>query len=598
MLTHRRRTTATPLARIPDSFIQDLLNRVDIVDVVERYVPLKKAGQNYQACCPFHSEKSPSFTVSPTKQFYHCFGCGAHGTAIGFLMEHAGLPFPDAVKELASSAGMQVPAEELSPAERKAAQKKAAAEALNLPSVMQQVTRFFRSQLKQSPRAIDYLKMRGLTGEIAARFGLGYAPDDWQPLAQVFADYARNEALLESGLVIDNEQGRRYDRFRDRIMFPIVSARGAIIGFGGRVLDKGEPKYLNSPETVLFEKGRELYGLFQASQAIRAAGKVLVVEGYMDVVSLAQFGVDYAVAALGTATTPTHIQKLMRQSDRIVFCFDGDKAGRKAAWRALENALPLMQDDKAIEFLFLPPEDDPDTYIRRFGVARFEQLMDEEAVPFTGFLLAELSAQVDMQTEAGRARLLHDIKPLLLQLQAPALGLMLRKRLAEWVDVGLDELDRLFGIRPAKAAPVAALPKTNRQPPSITRQILRWLMQFPDLAGELRLPEQEGEMIDCLRDVQRFCLECDTTPSLAQIVESVRGTPVELLARQTASSLIHEPLSLSKDEAAGELSSLVARLQEQIVTDELDQLQRKARQSGLDDQEKSRMLALLQNRKR
>ncbi len=586
------------MARIPDSFIQDLLNRVDIVDVVERYVPLKKAGQNYQACCPFHSEKSPSFTVSPTKQFYHCFGCGAHGTAIGFLMEHAGLPFPDAVKELASSAGMQVPAEELSPAERKAAQKKAAAEALNLPSVMQQVTRFFRSQLKQSPRAIDYLKMRGLTGEIAARFGLGYAPDDWQPLAQVFADYARNEALLESGLVIDNEQGRRYDRFRDRIMFPIVSARGAIIGFGGRVLDKGEPKYLNSPETVLFEKGRELYGLFQASQAIRAAGKVLVVEGYMDVVSLAQFGVDYAVAALGTATTPTHIQKLMRQSDRIVFCFDGDKAGRKAAWRALENALPLMQDDKAIEFLFLPPEDDPDTYIRRFGVARFEQLMDEEAVPFTGFLLAELSAQVDMQTEAGRARLLHDIKPLLLQLQAPALGLMLRKRLAEWVDVGLDELDRLFGIRPAKAAPVAALPKTNRQPPSITRQILRWLMQFPDLAGELRLPEQEGEMIDCLRDVQRFCLECDTTPSLAQIVESVRGTPVELLARQTASSLIHEPLSLSKDEAAGELSSLVARLQEQIVTDELDQLQRKARQSGLDDQEKSRMLALLQNRKR
>lgn len=586
------------MARIPDSFIQDLLNRVDIVDVVERYVPLKKAGQNYQACCPFHSEKSPSFTVSPTKQFYHCFGCGAHGTAIGFLMEHAGLPFPDAVKELASSAGMQVPAEELSPAERKAAQKKAAAEALNLPSVMQQVTRFFRSQLKQSPRAIDYLKMRGLTGEIAARFGLGYAPDDWQPLAQVFADYARNEALLESGLVIDNEQGRRYDRFRDRIMFPIVSARGAIIGFGGRVLDKGEPKYLNSPETVLFEKGRELYGLFQASQAIRAAGKVLVVEGYMDVVSLAQFGVDYAVAALGTATTPTHIQKLMRQSDRIVFCFDGDKAGRKAAWRALENALPLMQDDKAIEFLFLPPEDDPDTYIRRFGVARFEQLMDEEAVPLTGFLLAELSAQVDMQTEAGRARLLHDIKPLLLQLQAPALGLMLRKRLAEWVDVGLDELDRLFGIRPAKAAPVAALPKTNRQPPSITRQILRWLMQFPDLAGELRLPEQEGEMIDCLRDVQRFCLECDTTPSLAQIVESVRGTPVELLARQTASSLIHEPLSLSKDEAAGELSSLVARLQEQIVTDELDQLQRKARQSGLDDQEKSRMLALLQNRKR
>jgi len=582
------------LALIPDSFIQDLLNRVDIVDVVERYVPLKKAGQNYQACCPFHSEKTPSFTVSPIKQFYHCFGCGAHGTAISFLMEHSGMSFPDAVKDLASGVGMQLPSEEPTPADRKAAQQKAMVEALDLPAVMQLATRFYRSQLKSSTRAINYLKKRGLTGEVAARFGLGYAPDAWQSLESIFTDYPKNPALLESGLVIDNDSGRRYDRFRDRIMFPIVNQRGAIIGFGGRVLDSGEPKYLNSPETVLFEKGRELYGLYQARQAIRDAGKVIVVEGYMDVVSLAQFGVNYAVATLGTSTTPTHVQKLLRQTDRVVFCFDGDNAGRKAAWRALENALPFMQDGKALDFLFLPQDEDPDSYVRHFGKDRFEQLLSEDSVPLTGFLLSELASRVDMQSDSGRASLLHSAKPLLAQIAAPALNLMLRSRLAELVGVAQDELDRLFGIRKARSdKKMTAQPRTPRQPPSVTRQLLQWLLQYPQLATTLHLPESNQEEIAAISAVRQFCLDCDSAPSLGQIMESVRGTPAEQLVRQTARLLLEEAPVLSEEEAAQEMASLVERLQARLRSDQLEYLQRKAQQSGLTDEEKMQMLELL-----
>ena len=582
------------MALIPDSFIQDLLNRVDIVDVVERYVPLKKAGQNYQACCPFHSEKTPSFTVSPIKQFYHCFGCGAHGTAISFLMEHSGMSFPDAVKDLASGVGMQLPSEEPTPADRKAAQQKAMVEALDLPAVMQLATRFYRSQLKSSTRAINYLKKRGLTGEVAARFGLGYAPDAWQSLESIFTDYPKNPALLESGLVIDNDSGRRYDRFRDRIMFPIVNQRGAIIGFGGRVLDSGEPKYLNSPETVLFEKGRELYGLYQARQAIRDAGKVIVVEGYMDVVSLAQFGVNYAVATLGTSTTPTHVQKLLRQTDRVVFCFDGDNAGRKAAWRALENALPFMQDGKALDFLFLPQDEDPDSYVRHFGKDRFEQLLSEDSVPLTGFLLSELASRVDMQSDSGRASLLHSAKPLLAQIAAPALNLMLRSRLAELVGVAQDELDRLFGIRKARSdKKMTAQPKTPRQPPSVTRQLLQWLLQYPQLATTLHLPESNQEEIAAISAVRQFCLDCDSAPSLGQIMESVRGTPAEQLVRQTARLLLEEAPVLSEEEAAQEMASLVERLQARLRSDQLEYLQRKAQQSGLTEEEKMQMLELL-----
>ncbi|GGP27894.1 DNA primase [Silvimonas amylolytica] len=427
--------SGTPMARIPESFIQDLLNRVDVVDVVERYLPLKKAGQNYSACCPFHKEKSPSFTVSPTKQFYHCFGCGAHGSAVNFVMEYEGLSFPEAVRKLAESVGLQVP------------QEAAAIEPKGEPGiydVLKTASDYYRQQLKSAPQAIAYLKGRGLDGKTAAHFGLGYAPAG-HALKQIFEDYDWNKLLAEAGLIGEDEEShRRYDRFRDRVMFPILNQRGSVIGFGGRVMGDAKPKYLNSPETPVFEKGRELYGLTQARAAIRANGRVLVVEGYMDVVMLAQHGVEYAVATLGTACTPHHVQKLLKLADEVVFCFDGDKAGRKAAWRALENSLEYLVDGKRLAFLFLPEEHDPDSYVQAFGRERFEEVVTQDAVPLAQFLLRELSAQVELDTEEGRAKLVHLAKPLLTRVQAPAYALMVKKRLAQLCQLELSELEPIL----------------------------------------------------------------------------------------------------------------------------------------------------------
>jgi len=368
---------------IPDSFKQELLHRTDIVAVIERYVPLKKGGANYLACCPFHTEKTPSFTVSPTKQFYHCFGCSAHGNAISFLMDYQGLGYVEAVKDLAESVGMKMP--EFERGGRKGGTETEAG--TDLYQIMERACGYYREQLKDAPRAIEYLKGRGLTGKIASRFGIGYAPEGWQNLQGVFPSYG-DQALKEAGLVIDGEGGRRYDRFRDRIMFPILNQRGSVIAFGGRVLGAGEPaqgeatgsagpKYLNSPETPLFEKGRELYGLAQARPGIRAAGCAIVVEGYMDVVALAQHGIDYAVATLGTATSVTHVQKLLRQTDEVIFCFDGDAAGCKAAWQALEVSLPHVADNKTVRFLFLPQEHDPDSFVRENGKEGFESKLGD-----------------------------------------------------------------------------------------------------------------------------------------------------------------------------------------------------------------------------
>ncbi len=504
---------------IPQSFIQDLLNRLDIVDVVGRYVPLKKSGANYAACCPFHTEKSPSFTVSPSKQFYHCFGCGAHGTAIGFVMEHGGMGFVDAVEELARSIGMTVPRES-SP---QAAQKVAP----DLYEVMQTATRYYREQLKQSPRAVDYLKRRGLTGEIAARFGIGYAPDGWQNLESVFPNY-QDASLRETGLVIENDEGRRYDRFRDRIMFPIVNPRGQIIGFGGRVLDKGEPKYLNSPETPLFEKGRELYGLYQAQKAIRADGLALVVEGYMDVVALAQLGVEYAVATLGTATTPVHIQKLLRLSGQIVFCFDGDAAGRRAAWRALENALPHLQDGKQLRFLFLPPEHDPDTYIREHGKDAFERLLGDEALPLSGYLLKELSAQVDLRTQEGKSALLEHARPLVTAVTAPATALLLRKEVAALAGVTQSELEGLYAIKPVGAPARRAPQKAERRAFSGERALLRCLLAKPELARDLPVElTPESDDAATLSVLAAYLREQDFSANTAAIIQQFQGTPHE-----------------------------------------------------------------------
>src|SRR6185436_6388878 len=396
---------------IPQDFIQSLLARVDIVDIVDRYVKLKKSGTNFSACCPFHNEKTPSFTVSPAKQFYHCFGCGAHGNAIGFLMEYSGQTYPDAIRTLAETVGMQVPEV------KSRFYRPSTPESQGLASRMMDALNFYRAELKKSKAAIDYLKGRGLSGEIAARYGLGYAPEGWQNLERVFPDYAA-AVMKDTGLVIDSEpegadrKSRRYDRFRDRVMFPILDARGNVIGFGGRVLGKGEPKYLNSPETPLFEKGRELYGLYQARRAIRDANQVIVVEGYMDVVALAQHGVENAVATLGTATTPFHVAKLLKLADNVVFCFDGAEAGQRAAWRALEVSIPVLSDGKTVSFLFLPAEDDPDTFVRREGKAAFQRAA-AAAKPLSQFLFGELSSRNDLKSEEGRARLLSQARPLI-----------------------------------------------------------------------------------------------------------------------------------------------------------------------------------------
>ena len=463
---------------IPQDFIQSLLSRVDIVDVIDRRVPLKKAGANYQACCPFHNEKSPSFTVSPTKQFYHCFGCGAHGTAIGFLMEYAGLSYVDAIKALADQTGMTVP-ESATPNPVRAQQT------ASLVEVMQRAEQYYRQQLKLSATAIEYLKKRGLTGEIAARFGLGYAPNGWQNLGAVFEHYA-DPALHEAGLVVVNDAGQRYDRFRDRVMFPIINQKGDVIGFGGRVLDGGgEPKYLNSPETPLFQKGSELYGLFQARRAIRDAGRVIVVEGYMDVVALAQHGVEYAVATLGTATTATHLQKLLRHTDEVVFCFDGDSAGQRAAWRALEHSLPIVTDSSRLGFLFLPESHDPDSYVREFGRAGFETMLSKSVVPLSAYLFKQIAQQHDLATDEGKSAFLKALQPLIAQVTAPSLALMLRKRAAELVQIDMAELAALWHLKPVRALSAGPARIKRPAPASISRHLLRMLLFNPSLAQYL-----------------------------------------------------------------------------------------------------------------
>lgn len=448
---------------IPDSFIQDLLARVDVADVVGRYVQLKKGGINLLGLCPFHNEKSPSFTVSPTKQFYHCFGCGAHGSAITFLIEHTGASFPEAVRSLASAVGMSVPDENRSPAQ-KAASTRRREEVSQHTQVLQLAQKHYLAQLRDSPAAIRYLKERGLTGLIAKEFGLGWTSADRQALAKIFPHYD-DEILVESGLVIASEDGRRYDRFRERVMFPIRNVKGEIVGFGGRIIGKGKPKYLNSPETPVFSKGNELYGLFEARSAIRAEGCVIVVEGYMDVVGLAQLGVRNAVATLGTATTPTHIQKLLRASDKVIFSFDGDGAGRRAAWRALQASLPLLRDDISIRFLFLPTEHDPDSYIRKFGEEAFRACLNESDALST-FFLNELSARHSLTELEGRSALVHEAKPLLSLLPSIALKVQLQNELARLVQFTPEELAQIlaqesphgFGSLPAVArSPVSEL---------------------------------------------------------------------------------------------------------------------------------------------
>jgi DNA primase len=435
---------------IPQSFIQELLARADVVDIVGRYVQLKKGGANYMGLCPFHGEKSPSFSVSPAKQFYHCFGCGKNGNAIGFLMEHAGMNFVEAVKDLAGQYGLQVPDDNLTPQDRARAAEQRQKQA-TLSDVLEKACEAYKKQLKSSPRAVGYFKGRGLSGEVARDFGLGYAPEGWRSLASVFPNYD-DPLLVESGLVIlhGEEEGggeeKRYDRFRDRVMFPIRNIKGECIGFGGRVLGDEKPKYLNSPETPVFSKGRELYGLFEARNALREAGYVLVTEGYMDVVALAQLGFPNAVATLGTACTTDHVQKLFRFTDSVVFSFDGDAAGRRAARKALDGALPYATDVRTVKFLFLPSEHDPDSYIREFGKEAFAQYV-AQATPLSRFLVEAASEGCDLNTPEGRAHMASNAGPLWLAMPDGALKRQLLAEIAEQVQLGSHELDDLWHKR-------------------------------------------------------------------------------------------------------------------------------------------------------
>ena len=430
---------------IPQTFIQELLSRTDVVEIVGRYVQLKKGGANFMGLCPFHGEKSPSFSVSPAKQFYHCFGCGKNGNAISFLMDHAGMTFVEAVKDLAQQYGLQVPEDDASPQDRARAVEQREKQ-ITLSSVLEKACTAYRKQLKNSSKAVEYLKGRGLSGEVAKQYGLGYAPEGWRSLASVFPNY-EELLLVESGLVILNtEEGqddKRYDRFRDRIMFPIRNIKGDCIGFGGRVLGDEKPKYLNSPETPVFSKGRELYGLFEARNALRDQGYVLVTEGYMDVVALAQLGFPNAVATLGTACTTDHVQKLFRFTDSVVFSFDGDAAGRRAARKALDGALPFATDVRSVKFLFLPAEHDPDSYIREYGKEAFARYVSE-AVPLSRLLIDTVREGCDLNTAEGRAHLASNAKPVWMQLPDGALKLQLLMELADLVQLSSRELTELW----------------------------------------------------------------------------------------------------------------------------------------------------------
>ena len=457
---------------IPESFIQELLNRIDVVDIIDKRVTLKKAGANYLACCPFHQEKTPSFTVSPSKQFYHCFGCGEHGSAISFLIEYEGLTFVDAINDLANSIGLKVPNDAPHKIENNA-------ENSNLEEIIKIASIYYQKQLRVSPKAINYLKARGLTGEVAKEFSIGYAPEGWQNLKIAFKKY-EDESLVKAGLVVRNEKGKYYDRFRNRIIFPIYSDKGKIIGFGGRIIDPEDtPKYYNSPETPLFQKSYELYGLLASRKPIREKGYVLVVEGYMDVVGLAQNGIRNTVATLGTATTAFHIKKLIRYTQEIVFCFDGDNAGRSAAWRAMNNSLVSVTDNIQLKFLFLPDTHDPDSFVKENSAKEFELLV-QNSMPLTEYIIKYLTIGNDLVTSEKKVKFLNEIKPIMNELTAPKLLMIFKKRIAELINLEVDEINEILELKKIyKKNNSSKLP--NRLPMKSSRRFCLLLILKPEL---------------------------------------------------------------------------------------------------------------------
>lgn len=569
---------------IPQDFIDDLLAQTDIVDVIEPYVPLKKSGANYMACCPFHKEKSPSFSVSPAKQFYHCFGCGAHGSAIGFVMQYQNLGFAEAVQQLADRIGLAVPRTKGSlnePPEARAARKK---QQQTLETALQTAAAFYARQLQISPQAQAYAQKRGLSPEIAERYGIGYAPEGWQPLSQEFQPYPA-PTLIESGLVVENE-GRHYDRFRNRLMFPIRNISGSVIGFGGRVLDDTKPKYLNSPDTPLFDKGKNLYGLWEAREAVRDAGRILVVEGYMDAVALAQYGIGYAVAALGTATTAEHIGILFRQTDNVYFCFDGDAAGRKAAWRALENALPRLKDGKNLHFLFLPAEHDPDSFVREHGSARFEEALLHESRPLSQYFWDALASGLDLNTQEGKAELIQRAAPLLAQITAPAFAFLLKQKLSGLVGIDPANLAHLMGQAAPKRhieAKRYTLPRESfRQPetPTLAQRQIRTLLLNPQWAQYAVIPDYlpaEGDAA-CLLALADAC-RANSRLTPAQAIEHFRNSPfAATIDRIFRNSLHSEDETDDSDAKCREFQDGIRKLTAELKTAQIQRLREKLKQ--------------------
>jgi DNA primase len=497
---------------IPKQFIVDLIDRADVVEVVGRRVQLKKAGKEYNACCPFHDEKSPSFTVSPSKGFYHCFGCGMHGNALDFLMEYDHMDFVDAVESLAGVMGVEVPREE---------NQRPTRSYDALFELVSRVEHYFEAQLKTNQQAVDYLKARGIDGATAKRFGIGYAPSGWSNVLDKFGTSKEAiERLLATGLIIRKDNGKHYDRFRDRIMFPIRDSRGRTIGFGGRVMANEEPKYLNSPETVLFHKGRELYGLYEARQALRSIDRLVVVEGYMDVVGLARHGIDFATATLGTATTDEHLNRLFRMCDDVLFSFDGDRAGRAAAWRALENALPQIKEGRQIRFVFLPDGQDPDSYVQEMGADAFVSALDN-ALPLSDFLLEELSAQVDMESVDGRARLAELARPLVSRIPPGVYRELLTERLAETVGLPSHKLEAILAKddspKPARTSGTTTRLRSQQQSsssgkPSLVRRAITLILNSPAAALNI--------------DVENFAgIQKPGSDLLRELIETVQAEP-------------------------------------------------------------------------
>ncbi|HIF9197620.1 TPA: DNA primase [Photobacterium damselae] len=579
--------------RIPRSFIDDLISRYDIVDVIDSRVKLKKKGKNFGACCPFHNEKTPSFSVSQEKQFYHCFGCGAHGNVLDFVMEFDRLEFVEAIEELASQLGIEVPRENdngSAPSGPRAAEKR------NLYDVMAHIAQFYQSQLRtdEGQLAIDYLKGRGLSGEIVKKFAIGYVPDQWDLVRNRYGrDEASQQALVDMGMLIENDNGRRYDRFRGRVMFPILDRRGRVIGFGGRVLGDGTPKYLNSPETPIFHKGRELYGLHQVLETHREPERILVVEGYMDVVALAQFGVDYAVASLGTSTTSEHIQTLFRQTSTVVCCYDGDRAGREAAWRAMEQALPYLLDGRELKFMFLPDGEDPDTYIRQYGKEEFENQVSS-AMSLIDFMFNSLTEQANMETKEGRSKLMTLAKPLIEKVAGEALREYLINKLGYSLGLPPDQI-RLEIKRPQQEKPRLVQQNLKRTP---MRDVVALLIQNPIFVNQLEFDTQafEGIEVAGLNLLLTIVEKCRTNPNITtgQLLESWRGSKNEALLARLASWEL--PLSKDEDSTLDVFLDAMDNVIGQCVQQQIEKLQAKSSTVGLSVEEKQELQSLLLDR--